>query len=394
MILQFAFAGYSAFSQYGDAYHKPNEMAIQEAKWRASRPVNTGSSTSSTTTTTTLNVTNPMTIEEYFRLQRKNSARSVDAQKKEEEIKKSAPQGYYEKIAAKYGMDSEDIAGLKHWDMAKPFEISFVAAGLNEAEAMHLSRKLYKVENTKKGYEVVFVPNQNILNAGAAFSLFQKEVSTGTFEQLMDYVMDFRYAPLSALRALDRIEQRFPEKREVILMARAFPALYAHKGHFLFTPKERKPLLGYLQTLYAEMPQIVLAEDKFVGLAVGYNEIPPFQPLFEEALKKKDLSKAREIVMVTLLSDSSAARYFVSRFNNWFRSNRYSGYKAPKQSIFSVDDIVAIHNHIKDAPKYQPRQLSPFFYKMPAEQRAIVMQKINLPEKEFNEFMEYYSSFK
>lgn len=392
MILQFAFAGYSAFSQYGDAYHKPNEMAIKEAEWRASRPVSSGSSTNSTVTKT--NVTDPMTLEEYFSLRRKNAARSVDPQKKEEEIKRSAPQGYYEQIAAKYGMDSEDIAGLKHWDMAKPFGIKFMQEGLNETEALFLSRSLYKVVNTNNGYEVVFQPNQNILNAGTAFSLFQKEVSTGTFEQLMDYVIDFRYAPLSALTAMDRIEQRFPEKRQVILMARAFPALYAHKARFQFSTKERKQLLGYLQTLYTEMPQMVLAEDKFVGLAVGYNEAPPFQPLFEEALKKKDFAKAREIAMVTLLSDSSAARYFVLRMGNKFRNHKYTGYKAPKQSIFSVDDIFAIHDHIKNAPGYEARNLSSFFYKMPPEQRALVLQKINLPEKVFNETIEYFTSFK
>ncbi len=382
----------AAFGQYGDAYHKPNEMAIQEAKWRASRPVSSGSPT---TTTTKLNVTDPMTLEEYFALRRKNSARSVDPEQKEEEIKKSAPQGYYEQIAAKYGMDSEDVAGLKHWDMAKPFGISFIAAGLKEGEALFLSRMLYKVVSTNKGYEVVFVPNQNILNAGTAFSLFQKEVSTGTFEQLMDHVMDFRYAGLSALNALDKIEQRFPEKRKVILMARSFPVVFARKSLLYreYSDKEQAQLLNYLKAIYAEMPQMVLAEDKFVGLAVGYNNTPAFHPLFEEALKQKDYKKAREIAMMTLLSDSTNAVDFVTTFGNKLKNHKYAKFKAPKEPIFTVDDVVAIHNHIKDVPKYHPRHLALFFYKLAADQQKIVLQKFDLSEKEFKEVVDYATSF-
>ncbi|HRO06883.1 MAG TPA: hypothetical protein PLE75_09375 [Ferruginibacter sp.] len=390
-----AFTATNAFGQWGDAYHKPNEYAIQEAKWRASRPVNTGSSTYNYTTTK-LNSFNPMTLDEYYSLRRKNSARSVNPKEKEEEIKKAAPQGYYEKIAEKYRMDADDIAGLKHWDMAKPFGMSFTAAGLHPGDATFLSRMLYKVESTKKGYEIVFVPNQNILNAGTAFAQFQKEASTASFEQLMDYVMDFRYASLSALNALDRIEQRFPEKREVILMARAFPVLFAVKSLLKrqYTDKERAKVHSDLQTLYEEMPQVVFAEDMFAGFAVGYNEIPPFFPLYELALKKKDYTKARDVAMLTLLSDSTNASAFINNFSGRLRNYKYGNeHKAPKVPIFTAEDVVTIHNHVKNAPKYHPKRLVLLFYKLPKEQQLAILPKINLTEEEYNQEIKSISSF-
>ncbi|HRN92845.1 MAG TPA: hypothetical protein PLU07_10710 [Ferruginibacter sp.] len=388
------FTAINALGQYGDAYHKPNEYAIQEQKWRASRPVSSGSS-STPYKMTWLNTINPMSLEEYYSLRKKNSSRSVNPNEKEEEIKKAAPQGYYEKIAAKYGMDSEDIAGLKHWDMAKPFEMAFTAAGLHKGDATFLSRMLYKVVSTKKGYEVVFVPNQNILNAGTAFAQFEKEAATAGFDQLMDYVMDFRYAGLTAINALDRLEQRFPEKREVILMAKTFPVLFAIKSllNREYSDKERARLRSNLQTLYAEMPQVVLAEDKFAGFAVGYNEVPAFYPLYEEAIKKKDYTNARDIAMLTLLSDSTYSASFLNYFGNKLRDFKISKYKAPKVPIFTAEDVLAIYDHIKDAPNYDPGKFAVFIYKLPKEQIAAILPKIKLTQEQYDKTIEYVTSF-
>lgn len=375
-------------AQYGDAYHKPNEYALQEQKWRASRPINTGSSYSSSSGTRR-SVMNPMTLDEYYSLRKKNSSRTVDPKEKELEAKNAAPMDYYDKIAAKYRMDAQDIAGLKHWDMAKPFEMSFTAKGLHKGEATYLSRLLYKVVSTNKGYEVVYVPNQNILNTGSAYAQFQKEKATGSFEQLMDYVFDFRYASLSALLALDKIQERFPEKKDIILMARVFPILYANKSllHTHYTTKEMATINSNLELIYNENPQAAFAEDNYVGYIVGYNEASPFLNLFDNALKKKDFTKAREVLLVSFLSDSTNFKTQHWRFANKLRDYKLFNYKAPKVPILTAEDVIAVHHHNKNAPGYKPTNLILFFYKLPKDQQLRLIQEIGLSEEEYNTYL-------
>lgn len=205
----------------------------------------------------------------------------------------------------------------------------------------------------------------------------------------MDYVFDFRYASLSALTALNKLEQRFPEKRDVILLAKVFPALYAVKSllYTFYTTKEMNKINEVLQTLYDEIPHAAYAEDNYVGYVVGYNEVPPFENLYEEALRNKNYVKAREVAMVSLLTDSTHFDNHIWKFAYRLKNSKISRYKAPKVPIFTVDDIIAIHNHNKNAPKYEARDLSLFIYKFPKAQQLHILKQIGLSEEGFNQYI-------
>lgn len=108
-------------------------------------------------------------------------------------------------------------------EISTPVAMLYLDAGFEEFEAKALS--LRSLRAVPRSDEVVYQLDTAMLLAANAHILFQEKKDTGSFDELFGLVMKFRTAGYSALRALEKLEKRFPEQQDLIAYAKPFAAL-------------------------------------------------------------------------------------------------------------------------------------------------------------------------
>ncbi len=108
-------------------------------------------------------------------------------------------------------------------EISTPVAMLYLDAGFEEFEAKALS--LRSLRGVPKSDEVVYQLDTAMLLAANSHILFQEKKDTGSFDELFGLVMKFRTAGYSALRALEKLEKRFPDQQDLIAYAKPFAAL-------------------------------------------------------------------------------------------------------------------------------------------------------------------------
>ena len=108
-------------------------------------------------------------------------------------------------------------------EISIPAAMLYLDAGFQEFEAKALS--LRSLREVPRSDEVVYQLDTAMLLAANAHILIQEKEDTGSFDELFGLVMKFRTAGYSALRALEKLEKRFPEQQDLIAYAKPFAAL-------------------------------------------------------------------------------------------------------------------------------------------------------------------------
>lgn len=140
----------------------------------------------------------------------------------------------------------------------------FEEAGFPKAEAEILANERIMekrpTSNSSLGV-LVYVDHPEGDLAYNAFKKFQQIKETATFDDLVLVINDFSYTGYSALKALDFLEKRFPEKKDVVTMLRPLYGIsfwrpregylsHSHSGKSL-----RPEMLNYLFDWAEKMPQ-------------------------------------------------------------------------------------------------------------------------------------------
>lgn len=120
-------------------------------------------------------------------------------------------------------------------DVVKMNAPEFSRAGFSASEANVLA--MNSVGTVKTGNETKVKIYYDELSAGAleAYSEFLKKEATGNFEEMMDLVADFDIAGYTAVKSLEKLKKRFPEKKDLIDLAMPFHGINFWKEVGVYT---------------------------------------------------------------------------------------------------------------------------------------------------------------
>ena len=122
------------------------------------------------------------------------------------------------KIQDAVSKNANDEAQEEYKNMCAFITNLYVANGLIPFEAESLSTRRIGEKLRKNGlrHDFFYVSDPEADIAIAAFNSYRELKETAGFDQLSELIYDFRMLGYSATLALDHLEKRFPEKKEII----------------------------------------------------------------------------------------------------------------------------------------------------------------------------------
>ncbi|HEX2682769.1 MAG TPA: hypothetical protein VHL77_02490, partial [Ferruginibacter sp.] len=129
--------------------------------------------------------------------------------------------------------------------------------------------------------------------AALALQQFNETVGTAGFEDLFHLVNDFKFTGYSAMKAVDQLKKRFPEKKVLLdaaainLMIGSWTARVGTRYAYSFLGKDiQSKMLNYFEEAYDKNPELVFAQINAFRLDFFNN---PFQLIaYEYSTKKKN----------------------------------------------------------------------------------------------------------
>ncbi|RYY49098.1 MAG: hypothetical protein EOO06_08205 [Chitinophagaceae bacterium] len=149
------------------------------------------------------------------------AGRETAAQKAAREKLETARYEAYQKQQAEwtanYRATSERDEAIRN-SIFLPRYNEYLSAGFTPLDAKvlgnsHVGHRL-SADKQRNIYSPAFPPAS--LRAMEAFKTYQQKQNTAGFEELFDLVTDFNIAPTTVVNALQQMEKRFPEKKELI----------------------------------------------------------------------------------------------------------------------------------------------------------------------------------
>lgn len=194
----------------------------------------------------------------------------------------------------------------------------FSRAGFSASEANVLAMRI--VRPVKTGNETKIRIDYDEQSAGAleAYSTFLKKEATGNFEELMDLVADFDIVGYTAVKSLEKLKKRFPEKKDLIDVAMPFhginfwkvKAAYTIMGEIIATSAyenadeaQKAEMNNLLKSWLKTNPQLL---DQ---IYYKYGENETFHKLLNDLISKQD----KELLHHIALSAAIALPYYPSR---------------------------------------------------------------------------------
>lgn len=191
----------------------------------------------------------------------------------------------------------------------------FTRAGFSAGEANVLGMRWVGTVTINNEIAVREKYDEQSDRAIQAYSSFLKKENTANFEELMDLVADFDIAGYTAVKSLERIKKRFPEKKELIDVALPFHGINYWKelGEYTIT-KETETASAYLlgdDAQKAEMNNLLKSWIKAFPelldqIYYSYGDNKTFKKLINDVVSKQDKSFLHDIA----LSAAIALRFY------------------------------------------------------------------------------------
>jgi hypothetical protein len=248
-----------------------------------------------------------------------------------------------DKASAEYWKDDRERRAF----ILDPLYAMYKEAGIPDYEAEYLSRTHLGDVLTpdKEKHIYTYRNNEQSYKAREAFIEFNKKLPTAGFDELFYLINDFNVIGYSALRAMEKLEQRFPEKKDILdavgLLNTASYWGEADGGYSQYNASGKKvqeTMLNKFSAWFVKYPE--------GAMQVTQNADPYYNPvklLAQQAAEKKDYELAGRIALLSLLKPKtwtknfSRSREFVSSF-----AGALSQVIKKNEDVFTADDLKRI----------------------------------------------------
>jgi hypothetical protein len=378
----------TAHAQYGDAYHRANQEQINKQQkaytdayidaLRYNRNTSAKSSGSADTKAA-------QELADLFaaRAGRETSTQKAARLQKEQQDYQTYLQkkAVADKASADYFKDDRERRNL----ILEPLYAMYKEAGFPHYEAEYLSYShLGDVLTADKQKHIyTYKLNEQSYRARESFIEFNKKLPTAGFDELFYLISDFNIASYSALIAMEKLEQRFPGKKEVLdavglLNTANFWGNGTEGGGVQYASagkQVQEKMLNSFAQWFVKYPegavQVTLKADPY------YN---PLKLLARQADEKKDYEMSGRIAVLSLLQPKTWSKDPV-RSKEYIHSfaGTLGRAKNKNADLFNTDDIkkiaanheVPLHNVVEwlcsnetdktvTASKYGWEYLQPF----------------------------------
>lgn len=108
-------------------------------------------------------------------------------------------------------------------EMCMPLAMTYLDAGFQEFEAKALPQR--SVIGVSASDSFYYKPDSNMVTTINAYLKYKEQKNSESFDELFPLILGFRLAGYTALKALEDLEKRFPEKKDIITYTKPFAAL-------------------------------------------------------------------------------------------------------------------------------------------------------------------------
>jgi hypothetical protein len=351
LIFTLFFLSTTAHAQYGDAYHKANQELInKQQKAYTDAYIDALRKGTNGTTKSSGGTVDPKAAQDLADLFAARAGRETSTQKaarlqKEQEDYQTYLQkkAVADKASADYWKDDNE----RRNNILNPLNAMYKAAGIPDFEAGYLSRSHLKdqlsADREKRIY--TYEINERSYRAKEAFIEFNKRSATAGFDELFYLVNDMNALGYSALMAMEKLEQRFPEKKAVLeavglMNTAAFwgaPSDNHYFGQYNESGKAiQQKMLDNFEKWLNKYPEAAMQVAAQANPATN-----PIKIWAAQAFEKKDYKKGIQLALLTLLTPKSW-KYDMSRSRDAIIAIAGSIKLTKSRDLFSADDIKRI----------------------------------------------------
>ena len=210
----------AAQAQYGDAYHAANQEKINKES-KAYTDAYIDALRRNNNTSTPSGGVDPKAAQQLADLFAARAGRETSTQKAARLQKEQQDyQTYLQKKAAadKESADYWKDDNIRRNRILDPLRDMYKAAGIPGFEAEYLSRShmVDKLSADRQKSIYSYVINERAYRAREAYMAYTKISGTAGFDELFYLVNDFNILGYSALLAMEKLEQRFPDKKPLL----------------------------------------------------------------------------------------------------------------------------------------------------------------------------------
>ena len=271
------------------------------------------------------------------------------SKKKDEELKSRYLEKYYKELREDMANDDREFMIM---NIKKEIVDYYMSNGFPQFEARNISHEHVYQENKKV---VVKDYNDGTL-AVYGLSIFNREKETASFDELLGYVYMMSRASYTALKSLEYLESRFPDKKSTIAILKPIIGLNMFKSSSVnfenseFPEEYCNEIMTYFDEWIDKYPELVVEcfENKQIKYNLGY-----VGRVYGRATKYDDIRRVK--LIKTFLnygkySYSQKARYFMDGITNYY-DLIYVVTRPKKEKVksfyikrFTYDDIVEMMN--------------------------------------------------
>lgn len=280
------------------------------------------------------------------------SGRETAAQKAERERQNEAR--YQENkrqeaaFNAQYALKSADETRRRN-AIYEPRYQEYLATGFHTFEAKILGDSHVNAVLTPDKQRVNYSPAFPVasIRAREAYTEFKKKENSASFEELFDLVTEFNLAPYTALQALKRMEQRFPDKKALLEASYLFHTASiwgsykdgnSYPPYYWADENIKKQMLDIFKQYFAAYPAAAM-----VVATKSNASYSPLKLILEEMKAKKQYKEASELAITALKApptwkkDEKLSRALISSMIPFLY------YKGSKVRTEDIKQIAAAH---------------------------------------------------
>ena len=275
------------------------------------------------------------------------AGRETSTQKEERLKKEKEDFALYARQAAidhKNAVDRLNDEYARKMSIWQPMKQMYLASGFHEDEAGSLAYGhvvgSLSYDNSSSLYK--YVENEVNYRAKIAFQEFNSKINKADFAELFFLLGDFKIAAWSCLLAIERLEKRFPEKKEILE-----PLGLLFTASYWGSAKEKQKGFcndrGIIQTFMLDKFKVWMDKYPQAALKIASDSHPEDNPIKMWAIasyKKGNYDEAAGYALSTLTykndwgRDLSRSKDAVQSFVEITRHPKYK-----KMEIFSADNI-------------------------------------------------------